>query len=189
MNRSLIPAQRVGDPAPGLRSLLLGSASSAHTKIILGAISLDLFAVLFGGSVSLLPLFARSILHTGPIGLGVLRSATAVGALIAGIQLTRKPMGGRAGRKLLLVVGVFGGCMIVFGLSRSFTLSFARARGQRLRRHVQHEHPLDRRHARHPERAARPRLRRRGRVHQRLERAGRLRVGPGSRPLGAVPAW
>ena len=124
MNRSLIPVQRAGDPAPGFRSLLLGIRFIRHTKIILGAISLDLFAVLFGGSVSLLPLFARSILHTGPVGLGVLRSATAVGALIAGIQLTRKPMGGRAGRKLLVIVGVFGGCMIVFGLSHSFTLSF-----------------------------------------------------------------
>jgi MFS family permease len=124
MNRSLIPVQRAGDPAPGFRSLLLGIRFIRHTKIILGAISLDLFAVLFGGSVSLLPLFARSILHTGPVGLGVLRSATAVGAVIAGIQLTRKPMGGRAGRKLLVIVGVFGGCMIVFGLSHSFTLSF-----------------------------------------------------------------
>jgi MFS family permease len=123
MNRSLIPVQRTGD-APGFRSLLLGIRFIRHTKIILGAISLDLFAVLFGGSVSLLPLFARSILHTGPVGLGVLRSATAVGALIGGIQLTRKPLGGSAGRKLLIIVGVFGGCMIVFGLSHSFTLSF-----------------------------------------------------------------
>jgi len=124
MNRSLIPVQRDGDPAPGFRSLLVGIRFIRHTKIILGAISLDLFAVLLGGSVSLLPLFARSILHTGPVGLGVLRSATAVGALIGGIQLTRKPLGGQAGRKLLVIVGVFGACMIVFGLSHSFTLSF-----------------------------------------------------------------
>jgi MFS family permease len=124
MRRSLIPAQRVGDPAPGLRSVLLGIRFIRNARIILGAISLDLFAVLFGGSVALLPLFARSILHTGPIGLGVLRSATAVGALIGGIQLTRKPMGGRTGRKLLTIVAVFGLCMIVFGLSHSFTLSF-----------------------------------------------------------------
>ena len=125
MRRSVIPAQRSGDPAPGLRSVLLGIRFIRDTKIILGAISLDLFAVLFGGSVALLPLFARSILHTGPIGLGVLRSATAVGALVGGIQLTRRPMGGRSGRKLLLVVGAFGLCMVVFGLSRWFPLSFA----------------------------------------------------------------
>ena len=69
--------------------------------MILGAITLDLFAVLFGGSVALLPLFAKSILHTGPFGLGVLRSAVAVGALIAGVRLARRPLGGRAGRTLL----------------------------------------------------------------------------------------
>ena len=125
MRRSRIPATRAGDPAPGLRSVLLGIRFIRDTRILLGAITLDLFAVLFGGSVALLPLFARSILHTGPIGLGVLRSATAVGALIGGIQLTRRPIGPQAGRKLLLVVGAFGVCMVTFGLSRWFPLSFA----------------------------------------------------------------
>ena len=62
--------------------------------------------MLFGGAVALLPLFAQSILHTGPFGLGVLRSSVAVGALIAGVRLARKPLGGHAGRTLLLVVGV-----------------------------------------------------------------------------------
>ena len=93
--------------------------------MLLGAISLDLVAVLFGGAVALLPLFARDILGVGPVGLGVLRSAPAVGALLAGIMLTRRPLRGLAGRKLLLVVGVFGGSMVVFGLSHSFALSFA----------------------------------------------------------------
>jgi MFS family permease len=73
--------------------------------------------------VALLPLFARSILHVGPTGLGVLRSGPALGALCAAAVLTRRPLGGRAGRKLLLVVGAFGACMVVFGLSRSFWLS------------------------------------------------------------------
>ena len=91
--------------------------------MILGAITLDLFAVLFGGSVALLPLFAKSILHTGPFGLGVLRSAIAVGALIAGIRLARRPLGGRAGRTLLIVVATFGASMIVFGLSHWFIVS------------------------------------------------------------------
>jgi Bacterial protein of unknown function (DUF894). len=79
--------------------------------------------VLFGGAVALLPLFARSILHTGPIGLGVLRTAPAVGALAAGLLLARRPLPGRVGRTLLLVVAAFGACTIVFGLSRSFALS------------------------------------------------------------------
>ena len=125
MRRASVAPRASTDQAPGLRSLLLGIRFVRDTRIILGAITLDLFAVLFGGSVALLPLFARSILHTGPIGLGVLRSATAVGALVGGLQLARRPMGGRAGRKLLLVVGAFGVCMVVFGLSRWFPLSFA----------------------------------------------------------------
>ena len=125
MRRSKAASSRSGDPAPGLHTLLLGIRFVRDTPILLGAISLDLFAVLFGGSVALLPLYARSILHTGPVGLGVLRSAMAVGALVAGIQLTRRPLGRRTGRTLLLVVGAFGVCMIVFGLSRSVPLSFA----------------------------------------------------------------
>jgi MFS family permease len=114
---------RPTEPAPRLESLLGGIRMIRSTPIILGAITLDLFAVLFGGAVALLPLFARSILHTGPIGLGVLRSAPAVGALIAGVRLARRPLGGRAGRLLLVVVGTFGVSMIVFGLSRWFWLS------------------------------------------------------------------
>ena len=108
-----------------LGSLLAGLRFVRRTPVLLGAISLDLVAVLFGGAVALLPLFARDILDVGPVGLGVLRSAPAVGALLAGIMLTRRPLRGLAGRKLLLVVGVFGGSMVVFGLSHSFALSFA----------------------------------------------------------------
>jgi len=94
--------------------------------VMLGAITLDLFAVLLGGATALLPLFARDILHTGPVGLGILRSAPAVGALVAGIVLTRHPVGGsRTGAKLLIVVGAFGVATIVFGLSKSLPLSVA----------------------------------------------------------------
>ncbi|HEX4930766.1 MAG TPA: MFS transporter [Gaiellaceae bacterium] len=107
-----------------LGSLLAGLRFVRSTPVLLGAISLDLVAVLFGGAVALLPLFARDILDVGPVGLGVLRSAPAVGALAAGIMLTRRPLRGMAGRKLLVVVGVFGGSMVVFGLSHSFALSF-----------------------------------------------------------------
>jgi hypothetical protein len=117
------PGERRDQVAPRYESLLGGIRFIRATPIILGAITLDLFAVLFGGSVALLPLFAKSVLHTGPFGLGILRSAVAVGALVAGIRLARKPLGGRAGRTLLLVVGTFGVSMVVFGLSRWFWLS------------------------------------------------------------------
>jgi MFS family permease len=110
--------------APRLESVLQGVRLIRRTPVLFGAISLDLFAVLFGGAVALLPLYARSILHTGPFGLGLLRSATAIGALAAGIMLTRRPLRGRAGRTLLLAVGTFGASIVVFGLSRWFLLSF-----------------------------------------------------------------
>ena len=111
------------EPPPRLESLLGGIRLIRTTPVLLGAITLDLFAVLFGGAVALLPLFARSILHTGPFGLGILRSAPALGALVAGIRLARRPLGRHAGRTLLIVVGTFGVCMVVFGLSRWFWLS------------------------------------------------------------------
>ena len=110
-------------PALGLDNLLAGFRFMRRTPVLLGAITLDLFAVLFGGAVALLPLFARSVLHTGPVGLGVLRTAPAVGALAAGILIAQRPLGGRVGRTLLLVVAAFGASMIVFGLSHSFALS------------------------------------------------------------------
>ena len=94
-----------------------------RTQILLGAILLDLLAVLFGGAVALLPVFARSILHVGPEGLGMLRAAPAVGALIAAAMLTRRPLLRKAGRLLLVVVGTYGASIVVFGLSRSFALS------------------------------------------------------------------
>jgi MFS family permease len=108
---------------PRVEALFAGIRFIRETPILLGAITLDLFAVLFGGAVALLPLFAKSILHTGPFGLGVLRSAVAVGALAAGLMLAHRPLGGRAGRTLLIVVGLFGVSMVVFGLSRWFWLS------------------------------------------------------------------
>jgi MFS family permease len=123
--RSLVPelVESLEPPPPKLESLLGGIRFIRSSPVILGAITLDLFAVLFGGSVALLPLFAQSVLHTGPFGLGVLRSAVAVGALIAALRLARKPLGSHAGRTLLFVVGAFGASMIVFGLSRWFWLS------------------------------------------------------------------
>ena len=94
------------------------------SPVVLGAISLDLFAVLFGGAVALLPIFASDLLHTGPIGLGLLRAAPGIGAGLAAVALALRPLRDHAGRALLGGVAVFGVCMIVFGLSRSLTLSF-----------------------------------------------------------------
>lgn len=111
------------DEAPGLRSVFEGIRLIRRTPVMLGAISLDLFAVLLGGAVVLLPVFASDVLHVGKIGLGLLRSAPAVGALIASVILVRRPIGRYAGRKMLTVVAAFGASMIVFGLSRSMWLS------------------------------------------------------------------
>ena len=116
------PETREVEPL-GWTSALAGIRFIRRTPMLLGAISLDLFAVLFGGAVALLPVFARSILHTGPIGLGVLRSAPAVGAIVAGVWLTRRPMQRHAGHTLLVVVAAFGISMVVFGLSHSLALS------------------------------------------------------------------
>ena len=106
-----------------LHSVLEGLRFVRHTQILLGAILLDLLAVLFGGAVALLPIFARSILHVGATGLGVLRAAPAVGALVAAAVITKRPIRGHAGRILLTVVFLYGASMVVFGLSRWFPLS------------------------------------------------------------------
>ncbi|HLZ15821.1 MAG TPA: MFS transporter [Cyclobacteriaceae bacterium] len=92
-------------------------------QIILGAITLDLFAVLFGGAVALLPIFADEILHVGKIGLGFLRSAPSVGAMVMAIYITHHPIRKYMGKILLWCVAGFGFCMVGFGLSTSFWLS------------------------------------------------------------------
>ena len=91
---------------------------------VLGAISLDLFAVLLGGATALLPIFAKDILHVGPWGLGLLRSAPAAGALLTSIALTRWPIRRRVGKVMFGSVAVFGIATAVFGVSTSFTLSW-----------------------------------------------------------------
>lgn len=106
-----------------LKTVLAGVDFIWNRKTVLGAVSLDLFAVLLGGAVALLPIYAKEILHTGPWGLGLLRGAPAVGALFMSIMLTRRPVERRVGRTLLLAVAMFGVCMVVFGISRSFVVS------------------------------------------------------------------
>jgi MFS family permease len=94
-----------------------------RSKMVLGAISLDLFAVLLGGAVALLPMYAKDVLHVGPWGLGLLRASPAVGALVMSVVLTRWPVERRIGHKLLGAVAVFGIATIVFGLSTNMALS------------------------------------------------------------------
>jgi MFS family permease len=94
-------------------------------RVILGSISLDLFAVLLGGATALLPVYASDILRVGPWGLGVLRSAPGIGAAATAMGLAHRPLARRAGRTMLLCVALFGVATIVFGLSRSFALSLA----------------------------------------------------------------
>ncbi len=114
------------DPRPpDPRDLLDGVRFVWHHDLILPAISLDLFAVLFGGATALLPIFAVDILHTGAHGLGWLRAAPALGAVSMAILLSHSRKILHAGRTLLWAVAGFGGAIIVFGLSRSLWLSFA----------------------------------------------------------------
>jgi MFS family permease len=93
--------------------------------VILGAMTLDLFSVLFGGAVALLPAFIKDILHEGPEALGILRSAPAVGAVLVGVWFSRRPPELNAGRLLLAAVGGFGICIIAFALSTHLWLSAA----------------------------------------------------------------
>jgi MFS family permease len=108
-----------------IESLTTGIRFVRRQPIVLGALSLDLFSVLFGGAVALLPVFAAEILHVGPQGLGVLRAAPAIGAVTMSVCLAHLPPLRHAGRTLLYSVALFGLCMIGFGLSRNFLLSIA----------------------------------------------------------------
>jgi MFS family permease len=105
------------------QDVLAGGRFVFKERLILSAITLDLFAVLFGGAVALLPVFAKDILHVGADGFGWLRAAPAVGAMLMALILTRMPPSKQAGKTLLFVVAGFGLATIVFGLSRNFWLS------------------------------------------------------------------
>jgi MFS family permease len=105
------------------KSLVAGVDFVWQTKVILATITLDLFAVLLGGATTLLPIFAKDILHVGPTGLGWLRAAPAVGAFLMAVIIAHLPPMQRAGKTLLWAVAGFGMATIVFGMSRSFWLS------------------------------------------------------------------
>ena len=106
-----------------LKTLFAGLHFIRNNKLILGAISLDLFAVMLGGAVALLPVYAREILHTGPWGLGLLRTAPGAGAALMAIVLAHWPLRGNSGPKLLWAVAGFGVFTIIFGRSRSLIVS------------------------------------------------------------------
>jgi MFS family permease len=118
------PVQRAAQAAT-LQSLFAGLSFIFGRKVMLGAISLDLFAVLLGGATALLPIFAKDILQVGPWGLGLLRGAPAVGALSMSLALARWPVKRHTGAWLLGAVGAYGLTMVVFGLSTWFWLSLA----------------------------------------------------------------
>jgi MFS family permease len=118
------PMQRLAGPTTVGR-VTAGIAYIWRMPVILGAISLDLFAVLLGGATALLPIYARDILHVGPIGLGLLRSAPALGAATLGLTLARRPLGAKVGITMFACVAIFGCATMVFGISRSFALSLA----------------------------------------------------------------
>ncbi|WP_371182655.1 MFS transporter [Xanthomonas sacchari] len=114
-----------GPRAPIFRSIAEGAQFVFSNQIMLGAMALDMFSVLLGGAVSMLPAFIHDILHYGPEGLGILRGAPALGSILVGVWLARHPLQRNAGRVLLLAVAGFGLCTIAFGLSRHFWLSAA----------------------------------------------------------------
>src|SRR5579883_1391930 len=107
-----------------LRTLGEGIGFLRRSPIILAAITMDLFAVLLGGATTLLPIYARDILHVGPIGLGWLQAASSIGAVFMALTLAHRPAFTRAGPTLLAAVAAFGAVTVVFGLSHSFALSF-----------------------------------------------------------------
>lgn len=115
----------VASGASRLERVAEGVRFVRRRPVVLGAISLDLFAVLLGGATALLPVYARDILHAGPIGLGVLRSGPAIGAALMALALAHKPLARHAGVTMFFSVALFGVATIVFGLSKHFYLSLA----------------------------------------------------------------
>jgi MFS family permease len=108
-----------------MKTVLAGLEYVWRAKLLLGSISLDLFAVLLGGAAALLPIFATDILHAGPRGLGLLRAMPSVGALAISLLMVVRPIKRRAGATMLVCVGIFGAATVVFGLSKSIWLSSA----------------------------------------------------------------
>ena len=120
-----VPQKAIASGDTPWRQMVEGLRYTRQNRILLGAISLDLFAVLFGGATALLPVYARDILQTGPEGLGHLRAAPAVGAALTALWFAWRPLEREVGTRMFLAVGLFGLATIVFGLSRTEWLSLA----------------------------------------------------------------
>src|SRR5580704_3903929 len=114
---------RTDKRAFSMKTMLAGLEYVWRAKLLLGSISLDLFAVLLGGATALLPIFATDILQAGPRGLGLLRAMPSVGALVVSLTLVVRPIKRKAGATMLICVGIFGAATVVFGLSKSIWLS------------------------------------------------------------------
>ena len=117
-----VPIIRSKEPAT-FASMFAGFGFIFDKPVVLGAISLDLFAVVLGGVTALLPIYAKDILHTGPWGLGLLRAAPAVGALVLGAWIARHPIERRVGTKLFVAVAIYGAAIVAFAFSHEFVLS------------------------------------------------------------------
>ena len=122
---AMIRARAVGGAGKAFNAgtVLAGLRYVLQTRLLLGSISLDLFAVLLGGAVALMPIFAQTVLHAGPRGLGLLRAMPSLGAMLVSLTLVVRPIQRRAGRLMLVCVGVFGAATVVFGLSRTLWVS------------------------------------------------------------------
>lgn len=117
------PVQPRSSQATSMETMLAGFSYIFSNKVVLGAISLDMFAVLMGGAVALLPVYVKDILHAGPEELGLLRAAPGIGAIVMALYLTRFPVRDNAGKVLFLFVGLFGAFTVVFGLSTTVWIS------------------------------------------------------------------
>lgn len=125
---AMLLSLRVKEPPPAestpvFKSIAEGLRFVANNQVMLAAQTLDMFAVLFGGAVAMLPAFIHEVFHYGPEGLGILRAAPAIGAVATGLYLARHPIDKHAGRWLLWAVAGFGACIIAFALSKSFWLA------------------------------------------------------------------
>jgi MFS family permease len=117
------PPQKTTSEPRSIETMLAGVRYIRSNPVVLGAISLDMFAVLLGGATALLPVFARDILEVGPWGLGFLRSAAGVGALVMVVWLVRNPIRDHAGKVMFLCVAIYGAAIVAFGLSTTLWLS------------------------------------------------------------------
>ena len=114
---------RMEHRSASLKVVLAGFQYVRSSPVLLGSMSLDLFVVLLGGAVALMPIFANEVLHTGPRGLGALRAAPAIGALTMSLVIARFPISRKAGSRMFICVGIFGVATVIFGLSKSLWLS------------------------------------------------------------------